>query len=128
MAACAAPPHPPVSLLTYTALGAGSKEWSEQLGSGSFGDVYGGVLELAGRRERIACKRFRNRDTATDSFLRELAVTAAVQHENLLSVIAMVRPQLAVPLPSSRGFLGTRRLLLCPAHSSLRCTATASAS
>lgn len=95
-----ATPPSAVALLTYTQLADGSKEWSEQLGAGSFGDVYGGVLELGGRRERIACKRFRSRDTATDSFLRELSVTAAVQHENLLSVVAMVR---AATIPGASG-------------------------
>jgi len=76
-----------VALLNYSAVAELSGCWRETLGSGSFGDVYAGQF----RGERVAIKRFRARDTAADSFFRELAVAAAVQHENVLRVLGMVR-------------------------------------
>jgi hypothetical protein len=98
----ASPPAPqvaPCGLVTYSALTSATNSWAESLGSGSYGAVYAGVLN----GERVAVKRFRQKDSGTDSFLREVAVAALVQHPHLLRVVAMVRarqPMIRVPGPS----------------------------
>jgi hypothetical protein len=76
-----------VTLVPYAALAAATDGWASALGSGSYGTVYAGTLH----GQRCAVKKFRSRDTGTESFLREVAVAAAVQHENVLRVLAMVR-------------------------------------
>jgi len=82
-------PHSSVALVSYDSLARATNQWAQQLGSGSYGNVYAGVLH----GERVAVKRFRAKcsDGAVDSFLRECAVAAQVQHANLLRVVAMVR-------------------------------------
>ena len=82
-----APQAAPCGLLTYAALTTATIGWAECLGSGSYGAVYAGVLN----GERVAVKRFRQKDSGTDSFLREVAVAALVQHPHVLRVVAMVR-------------------------------------
>ena len=89
-------------LVPYAALTAATGNWAESLGSGSYGAVYAGVLH----GERVAVKRFRQKDSGTDSFLREVAVAALVQHPHVLRVVAMVRgPHL---LRAACGANGTR--------------------
>ena len=86
----ASPPAPqvaPCGLVTYSALSLATNNWAESLGSGSYGAVYAGVLN----GERVAVKRFRQKDSGTYSFLREVAVAALVQHPHLLRVVALVR-------------------------------------
>ena len=82
-----APQAAPCGLLTYAVLTTATNGWAECLGSGSYGAVYAGVLN----GERVAVKRFRQKDSGTDSFLREVAVAALVQHPHVLRVVAMVR-------------------------------------
>jgi hypothetical protein len=72
------------------------------LGSGSLGTVYAGTL--AG--QRVAVKQFRSRTQGQDSFLREVAVAAAVQHDQLLRILTVVRPRRArvgAPARPARG-------------------------
>lgn len=75
------------AVVSYALLTEATNNWAESLGSGSYGAVYAGVLH----GERVAVKRFRQKENGTDSFLREVAVAALVQHPHVLRVVAMVR-------------------------------------
>lgn len=86
-----------LSILPFSALAAGTGGWTTELGSGSYGVVFAGTLAGA----PVAVKRFRSREAGpTDSFLRELAVTALVRHPAVLRVLAMAR---ALPTASRLG-------------------------
>jgi hypothetical protein len=77
-----------VAVVPYASLVVATKGWSETLGSGAYGTVYGGQLDGLS----VAVKRFNDRsDISLASLADELAAASLVRHAAVIRVLAMAR-------------------------------------
>jgi hypothetical protein len=75
-----------------TVLMRGNVVLSERLGSGEFGEVFGGTVDIDGEKTPCACKTLRPRHTFTEKreFLAEAGIMAQFHHRNVVSLLGVI--------------------------------------